>query len=275
MKKYLSILIFALFMFITSCSLPNNVGSFHECHYNETIFQPTCLEKGFVKHTCECGKSYIDYYINELGHDEIKHEAKNPTSTECGWAEYVTCSRCEYSTYVEIPKLNVSFPEIFEENGVKYIYFGLYPQTHINDQNLIDNLNKIPHSDMNEMGYFEYEGNMYKKFNKTTPKQYGSYPITNKDGSVTFGYYRYCDGTVVQNNTLEWFKVEPIKWKIISFDEEGSLTLLSEYILFNEKFNTSNYEKEINGMIVYPNEYQHSHVRKQLSNSYFGIMMLK
>ncbi len=38
-----------------------------------------------------------------LGHDEIQHEAKAATCTEIGWNAYVTCSRCNYTTFEEIP----------------------------------------------------------------------------------------------------------------------------------------------------------------------------
>ena len=39
--------------------------------------------------------------VEPLGHDEIHHEAKS-ACTETGWKEYVTCSRCDYTTYEEI-----------------------------------------------------------------------------------------------------------------------------------------------------------------------------
>ena len=38
-------------------------------------------------------------------HDCTAHEAKEPTCTEVGWEAYVTCSRCDYTTYNEIPAL--------------------------------------------------------------------------------------------------------------------------------------------------------------------------
>ena len=41
--------------------------------------------------------------VAALGHDEVQHEAKAPTCTEKGWKAYVTCSRCDYTTYEEIP----------------------------------------------------------------------------------------------------------------------------------------------------------------------------
>jgi len=63
---------------------------------------PTCTEIGWDAYvTC----SRCDYTTYEekaaLGHDEISHEAKDPTCTEIGWEAYVTCSRCDYITYVE------------------------------------------------------------------------------------------------------------------------------------------------------------------------------
>ena len=40
-----------------------------------------------------------------LGHDLIHHDEKAATCTEKGWAAYDTCSRCDYTTYQEIPAL--------------------------------------------------------------------------------------------------------------------------------------------------------------------------
>ena len=56
----------------------------------------TCTEKA----VCEvCGQAYG----SALGHDYIDHPAKKPTATEIGWDAYQTCSRCDYTTYVEKP----------------------------------------------------------------------------------------------------------------------------------------------------------------------------
>ena len=40
--------------------------------------------------------------IPALGHKEIAHEGKDATCTEKGWKAYVTCERCDYTTYEEI-----------------------------------------------------------------------------------------------------------------------------------------------------------------------------
>ena len=36
---------------------------------------------------------------------EVAHEAKDATCTEIGWNEYVTCSRCNFTTYEELVAL--------------------------------------------------------------------------------------------------------------------------------------------------------------------------
>jgi len=65
---------------------------------------PTCTETGLTEgsHCYVCNTVIVaQQMIDALGHDEIEHEAKEPTCTEVGWDAYVTCSRCDYSTYVE------------------------------------------------------------------------------------------------------------------------------------------------------------------------------
>ena len=71
--------------------------------YAHVVTDPTCMEQGFTTHTCAgCGDSYVDTYVDALGHDEIEYIAQAPTCTEVGWDAYVTCTRCNYSTYNEI-----------------------------------------------------------------------------------------------------------------------------------------------------------------------------
>ena len=66
--------------------------------------EPTCTTVGKTegKHCLICNTVFVKQTeIPVLGHDEINHEAKAPTCTEIGWDAYVTCSRCDYSTYSE------------------------------------------------------------------------------------------------------------------------------------------------------------------------------
>ena len=71
--------------------------------YEAVVTAPTCTEAGYTTHTCknDASHTYTDTPVAALGHDEVPHEAKAPTCTEIGWDAYVTCSRCDYSTYAE------------------------------------------------------------------------------------------------------------------------------------------------------------------------------
>ena len=58
-----------------------------------------------AKAVCEaCGVEYGEK--DPDNHDLIPHEAKAPTCTEKGWNAYETCSRCDHTTYTELPALN-------------------------------------------------------------------------------------------------------------------------------------------------------------------------
>ena len=54
-----------------------------------------------------CGAEYGEKDSNN--HDLEQHAAKAPTCTEIGWDAYDTCSRCDYTTYAELPALNHAF----------------------------------------------------------------------------------------------------------------------------------------------------------------------
>ena len=55
-----------------------------------------------AKAVCEvCGGKYGER--NPNNHDLVHHDAKAATCTEKGWKAYDTCSRCNYTTYVELP----------------------------------------------------------------------------------------------------------------------------------------------------------------------------
>ena len=77
----------------------------HEHSYTAVVTAPTCTEKGYTTHTCACGDSYVDTYVDALGHawDNGK-VTKQPTATETGVRTY-TCTRCGETKTETIPKL--------------------------------------------------------------------------------------------------------------------------------------------------------------------------
>ena len=72
--------------------------------YQENITKaPTCVDAGSKTLTCSaCGDTKTEA-MDALGHNETSYEAKAPTCTAIGWDAYVECSRCDYTTYNELP----------------------------------------------------------------------------------------------------------------------------------------------------------------------------
>ena len=63
--------------------------NYHIHKYNSVVTEPTCTEQGYTTHTCTCGDSYVDDYVDETGHN-YDSVVTPPTCTEQGYTTY-TC----------------------------------------------------------------------------------------------------------------------------------------------------------------------------------------
>ena len=83
-----------------------NRATAHEHSYKDIVTAPTCTEKGYTTHTCACGDSYVETYVDALGHawDNGK-VTKGPTETETGVKTF-TCTRCGETKTEIIPALS-------------------------------------------------------------------------------------------------------------------------------------------------------------------------
>ena len=82
----------------------------------ENRVEPTCVDKGSYDSVVYCSVCNEELSreakeIDALGHDAVAHEAQDPTCTEIGWDAYDTCSRCDYTTYVEKDALGHAYGE--------------------------------------------------------------------------------------------------------------------------------------------------------------------
>lgn len=78
----------------------------HTHSYTDTVTPPTCTEQGYTTHACYCGDSYVDSYVDALGHawDEGRVTTE-PTETADGVKTY-TCTRCGDTKTEIIPAVN-------------------------------------------------------------------------------------------------------------------------------------------------------------------------
>ena len=68
-----------------------------------TSIEAACTVGGRERRDCYNCEHFETRNTSALGHNHVEHEAKAETCTEIGWDAYISCSRCDYSTYVEIP----------------------------------------------------------------------------------------------------------------------------------------------------------------------------
>ena len=103
----------------------------HTHSYKAVVTAPTCTEKGYTTHTCACGDSYVDTYVDALGHawDNGK-VTKEPTATETGVRTY-TCTRCHETKTESIPVVSVDVTQMFTDVTKNWAYPGIqYCVTH-------------------------------------------------------------------------------------------------------------------------------------------------
>ena len=105
----------------------------HTHSYDAVVTAPTCTDKGYTTHTCSCGNSYVDTYVDALGHSwDSGKVTKEPTETEDGVKTY-TCTRCGETKTEAIPATgsDVDVTEMFSDVTRNWAYDGIqYCVTH-------------------------------------------------------------------------------------------------------------------------------------------------
>lgn len=81
--------------------------------YESVVTAPTCVEQGFVTHTCTvCGDSYVDTYVDALGHDMGEWTTVTEAScTEAG-ENRRNCANCSHYETEVIPATGHSYEHV-------------------------------------------------------------------------------------------------------------------------------------------------------------------
>ena len=124
------------------------------------------------------------------------------------------------------------------EDG-KTITYGLYPQTHVGDENLISSLNGLTNPESN--GWYLFEGSYY----------------ANIKANPCLSNYKFDDGSSIVKGDTYWFKCEPIVWNVLN-KNNNEYYLLSSILLDAHKYDDNS------------NNYQDSDIRNWLNNEFLN-----
>ena len=80
----------------------------HTHEYTETVVEPTCTEKGYTLHKCECGDEYKDNETEALGHLFGAWQVTTPATEDSEGLEQRVCARknCGFKEERAIPVLS-------------------------------------------------------------------------------------------------------------------------------------------------------------------------
>ncbi len=173
-------------------------------------------------------------YLKEIA--TCKQKAKFYYSCTCGqsgedYFEYGSTLEHEYKD-----GKCVTCGDVFYKKEGAYFYFGKYPQTL--KQNSVTISNKP-----NDNGYFiGSDGEEYAKVVADTYSSNG---------------YTFSTGAKIEEGNEYYFKVEPIKWKILS-ESGNELYLLCEMVIDSKRYDETS------------NNYKESEIRAWLNNEFYN-----
>ncbi len=154
-------------------------------------------------------------------------------------------------------RINIEVSEDTVEVGKKgkgiqlhYLYFGNYPQTYVGDE--LNGTLESWYTENSPTAVKNYVNKAYADATGNLNRTFISYKYTDGELYARGTSYRYTDGssytykdttTVKANGTTVWFKVEPIKWIVLNYDEyvagEPIEILAEELLTSNIRFNKS------------------------------------
>lgn len=180
--------------------------------------------------------------------------------------ETYSCIFNGWSPEIKIVNENITYTATFKEvitkdfvpginpvlsNDQKSIEYGFYPQSHVQDSNLIAQLNNLKTPDDN--GWYLYNGEYYCKEKAM---------VYNNET------YKFDDGVTIVNDAEYWFKCETIKWQVLEV-EKGVFFLLSNILLDAHEFYDNYNSRVIEEKTIFASNYKHSNIRTWLNNDFY------
>ena len=223
---------------------------------------PTCGTKGVKTFKCSvCDAVLRTEEIPATGlHTEDSGTVTTAVTTQTVGIKDYKCTACKAILRREIlpfPKL-YSTPVTEVVNGVTYVYFGDWPQSVLPEASSVTVDETVSVTMGANTYYLGSDGNYYAK--------------CAENARGTGAEYKYHDGTQAgtSGTTTRYFKVEPIKWRVLTDNYSGKKLLFAENILtanvpyyrYNSSLNTRTVGSDTN---IYQNNYKYSQIRAYLN----------
>ena len=148
------------------------------------------------------------------------------------------------------------------------MYFGSYPQTKVNDKNIISALGTFDQSTWTSYGYYiqgEVSECMYYIDKTYDGEKYRGVYIAsyrpNECGWSSSKRNSYQPDNGYMATRTYWFKYEPIKWDVVK-EEDGKAILVADRILDSQPFDYEDGESY--------NNYAESTIRRWLNDNFYN-----
>ncbi|MDY0101161.1 MAG: DUF6273 domain-containing protein [Bacilli bacterium] len=187
--------------------------------------------------------------------------------------------------FISSISIEFSCVNIYQLEAGETYEMGMYPQSQITDDGLIQILNDeggdLPTS-LDSKSWTSYD--YYISNSNITDFMW--YQDVLEDGELYRGVYftsyrpnrtdlsssesnSFQDNNGYFINTTYWFKYEPLIWDVLSVDESEGPLLLSNKILDSQDYHYSNSSRTIGDQTIYPNNYKESDIRTWLNDSFY------
>ncbi len=218
----------------------------------------TALSKDQTNHwkVCDaCGGKY-----DVTSHTEDEGTVTTAVTLTSDGVRTYRCKSCDFELRTEV----ITKPVLYEspvdaETGLAatssstYIYFGVFPKTVLPEGSIVT-VDETVSVSMGANTY--YPGSDGEYYAKVTAMTYRS-------------SYKYTDESATTSGAVRYFKVEPVKWKVLTTNYNGKALLLAEDILTaNVPYYKSAGDRTISNNTVYPNNYKYSTIRAYLNGKY-------
>ena len=243
-----SFILLAIVFTFASCNLVKGSEESKCTHttVSENRIESTCTKEGSYDSVIYCTVCEEEFSRKNIIIPATGHNYENGTCSVCGEAEYVSTG----NEYVRCNKDGTP-----NANG-NYILFGEYPQTIKADNVTIT-------STTDDRGYYLGSDGYYYAKVTATPHESG---------------YKFSNGTNVTNGAVYYFKVEPIRWRILE-EKNGNAFILCDSIIVNQAYQSTytvsngNYYTNADStpLGTYANNYMYSDVRAWLNSTFYEM----